>query len=84
MEYAVTDPAYLGKNKHKLKTINRCRLYQKSVFISNLMRHDKKTIHPGYLDGTKKNQNNDLNFPSIRNRPSLPGENGKPLFFEIS
>ena len=45
------------------------------------MRHNKKTIHPGYLDGTKKNQNNDLNFPSIRKPTFLAWREWKAFIF---
>ena len=45
MEKAVKDPMYSGKNSYKLITINKCRLYQECIFISDLMVPDKTRIY---------------------------------------
>ena len=37
MSYAVKDPTYNGKNNYKLQSLNRCRLYQEAIFLSDLM-----------------------------------------------
>ena len=44
MEYAVKDKLFKGKNKYKLCSINRCRLYQECFYISDLTQQDKSTV----------------------------------------
>ena len=81
MDIAVRDQAYTGKNKYKLNTINRCRLYQQAIYIGDLMGVDKKTIHPGFLDGTMQHQHNAIKFPPTRKPTFLAWREWKAFIF---
>ena len=81
MEYAVKDRAYSGENKYKLATINRCRLYQEAIYISDLLTNNEKTVDPGYLDGTKKNCNSEIKFPPVRKPTYLAWREWKSFIF---
>ena len=81
METAIKDPYYKGKNQYRLISINRCRLYIKAVFISDLMSDDSLTIRREYLDGTMQCTTQPFHFHPIRTPTKLEWSEWKAFIF---
>ena len=81
MEKAINDPSYYGRNRYKLQTINKCRLYQECIFISDIMAENGLRIQKEYLDGSKKNKNKTILFPASRKPTTLEWNEWKSFVF---
>ena len=81
MEVSVQDRYYQGKNAYKLVTINQCRLYQQSFYISDLVQQDEKTVNKDYLDGTSQHINNEVSFPTMYKPTLLQWNEWKAFIF---
>ena len=81
MTTAVNDPTYAGKRKYKLTSINRCRLYQEAIYISDLIIPNTTIVKRNFLDGTEKHNHPLLTFPSIRKPTSLEWREWKSFIF---
>ena len=68
MDVAVQDEIVIKSKWDLLEHINRCRLYLKAFFISDLS-DDGTNADIGYLQGTKSRHNIMLNIPDVR-RPT--------------
>ena len=64
MEVAIEDLAFQGEGKYKLRSMNKCRLYMRSFYISDLLNNDNITIDSSYLNGEIIRIHPDLKFPS--------------------
>ena len=81
METALKDPYYHGKNRYRLVSVNRCRLYQECFFISDLMVNMNGQINRGYVDGTKKHKHGKVTIPFIRKPSQVEWTEWKEFIF---
>ena len=65
MEAAIKNPYYKGKYQYRLVSVNRCRLYIRAIFISNLLSDDMLTIKREYLDGSMISNTQPFHFHPI-------------------
>ena len=64
MEVAVTDKLFLRKDRYKLASINRCRLYLQVFYLSDLVGENNK-VKVGYLNGESSRKNMGMQIPAI-------------------
>ena len=68
MDVAMTDTVLIGSKWNMLSHVNRCRLYLKAIYVSDLTL-DGETVHKPYIDGTQKRSHHILAIPDLE-RPT--------------
>ena len=81
MEAAIKDAYYGGRYRYRLVSVNRCRLYIKAVFISDLLSDDNLTIRREYLDASMICSNHPFHFHPVRKPTKLEWAEWKAFIF---
>ena len=81
MEAAVKDKHYQGKEKYCIISINRCRLYCKVFYLSEMTTNGKK-VDPKYLNGEKVNEQGQVMIPEMRKPTKLEWSEWKNFIFQ--
>ena len=80
MEYAIQDRMYLRKDKYRLVSINRCRLYLNCFYVSKLMDNDGY-VHKKYLTGEMTREHHVIKLPALQKPTPLEFSEWKDFIF---
>ena len=80
MEYAIRDKIYLRKDRYRLVSINRCRLYLQCFYVSKLM-NERGYVCKKYLTGEESRRDSDIHIPPIQKPTPLEFSEWKDFIF---